>query len=95
MSEGYLEKLQDLVAERSTDYRQMGQLVSLANLAQYRLEREIVGLNHELTIVKKKLETATYILSDVERVSEKMKCVDFPAELYLRVCEFIGKDFEE
>lgn len=93
MSEGHLEKLQELVAQRSTDYRQMGQLVSLANLAQYHLEQQIVGLNHELAMAKKRLDAAVHLLNETERATEKLKCWEFPAGLYIRVCEFIGKGF--
>lgn len=92
MSEGYLEKLQELVAQRSTDYRQMGQLVSLAHMTPYRLECEIVGLNHELAQVKKKLAVACYLLNDADRAASKLKCWEFPPNLKIGIRQFLGKD---
>lgn len=92
MSAGYLEKLQELLSERSTDYRQMGQLVSLANLAQYHLEQQIAGLNHELTMTKKRLAVAVHLLNETDRADAKLKCWEFPPNLKIGIRQFLGKD---
>ena len=92
MSDGYLEKLQELVAERSTDYGQMGQLVALANHETRRMESEIIALNFKLDMTKKRLAFAVHLLNETNRVATKMKCWEFPASLKIDIRQFLGKD---
>ena len=92
MSEGYLEKLQELVAERSTDYGQMGQLVALAKLAPRRMESEIIAMNLNLDMTKKRLAIAVQLLNETNRVATKMKCWEFPVNLKIDIRQFLWKD---
>ena len=94
MNEGYLEKLQELVAERSTDYGQMGQLVALAKLAPRRMESEITALNLKLNMTRKRLAFAVNLLKETNRVAAKMKCWEFPASLKIDIRQFLGKDIK-
>ena len=94
MSEGYLEKLHELLAERSTDYVRMGQLVELAKLAPSRMESEIIALNLKLDMTKKRLAFAVQLLNETNRVATKMKCWEFPASLKIDIRQFLGKDIK-
>ena len=55
-------------------------------------DAEIIALNRNLDMTKKRLAIAVQLLNETNRVATKMKCWEFPVNLKIDIRQFLGKD---